>query len=94
MQHCPYCQTPVVILMLDCPNCERAYLLRTECADTNSQAIEFHLEMIQDLNECGLDSSWFFRSYAIKQYWAERQAERMNRDEFKYAITAIKSLMR
>lgn len=94
MQHCPYCQAPVIILMLDCPNCERAYLLQEKCAEVKFEDTYLNPEIIQDLNELEMNKSWIVRSYAIRQYCIARKAEEMTRDEFKNALIAIKSLTR
>jgi hypothetical protein len=93
MEHCLYCQAPVVLLMVDCPNCERAYPPPEKCAEIQIQTKQFNPEIIQDLDECGLNSSWIFRSYAVKQYYIARQEGRMSRDELKRAIAAIKHLL-
>ena len=94
IQRCPYCQAPVVILMLDCPNCEGSYLSQEKCGEIKFEDTYLNPEVIQDLHEFGMYRSWIIRSYAIRQYCMARRAGEMTRDEFKNALIAIKSLMR
>ena len=92
MKYCFYCQSPVIIFMLDCPNCGMAYSPEKVPVKFYDRLVQFDPELLQDLHECGLNSSWIFRSYAISCYCIERQEKRMSREDFKNALTAIKTL--